>query len=842
MARIEFPLGAIPVTGSDDFVIIDELAVLGRIVNPSGSLVLSSSVGSDTIVSGNLHVKGGGSVTVDGNVTVGGNVTFVSSSNLLIHDPLIVLALSQSAISPQFDSGFIIERGTGENRAFIWREADSRFAAIETDETGSTAGSITIKGYSPLKILSLVLHSGALTADSTHLILSSSVGSKVFVSGAFSASDGIHTPGQSSATTLRANDVNSGRLTLSNAIVATPYATINQGSDYLFAWTGGTFRKAGYLADIDIQWKSTTTGDATSRTSDDTGIGRQSEGIIYISGSTHGGITANKGHLILSSSVGSLVMISGALSAAFGISVGSGKTVNIRGSTATNGVRLNSAFAAFGAGPGLYLTQDDGAGTGVYSVAQNFRGFNYGAGDTDFDLGSLTTFSNPRGLKMGLGYAIKWFGPAGTGGGAIQTTNNTGELLIGRNDSGSLYISGSDGRNEIVAKNSHLILSSAAGSTLTFSGSSVIFQAGTSGQNINLYGDGSSNIQFRSAAAGFRGSISHDSTRMQFFALGDGTNSKIRIHTAGTTIGNVDATERLSVSGNIDLIDQVSAKIYARNTHLILSSSAGSQVTISGTLSVDGNNNINAGSAAQINVGRVSINDNNNPSMFFTNGGTFGLGQGSTIFWTNTTSGIVGTNAITKVRQAGTGSISFSGSNLSGGFTIGSETGHLIFSASSGIVSLSATLFFSGATSNPGAVGTRVAVLPLGKEIGSETHSGNKIGWNLAVGGGGTSAGDLILQGNNLVYVVAGGYQWINRDNGVLNLNTTTPSTCKMVLSASGGHIRISGTLGLQKATSTAMPVGSDEISGSMVWVNDLKCAAIYGPEGWTRIVTGSSI
>lgn len=39
-------------------------------------------------------------------------------------------------------------------------------------------------------------------------------------------------------------------------------------------------------------------------------------------------------------------------------------------------------------------------------------------------------------------------------------------------------------------------------------------------------------------------------------------------------------------------------------------------------------------------------------------------------------------------------------------------------------------------------------------------------------------------------------------------------------------------------ATQAGLPASAQ--SGSVVWVTDLKTAAIYGPMGWMRIVTGS--
>jgi hypothetical protein len=179
MARIEIARGMVPITGSDNFSIYNDLSVQGKIKNPSGSLVLSSSV-SDIVLSGNVVVEGGG-IVIDGDVYVKGVTTIISSSNLAIFDPLLILAASQSVLPPSYDAGFIVERGTGENRGFIWSESQSRFETIETDETGSTAGAVAVKGYSSLKTRDLFLHSGSVTSTGP-LVFSSSVG-LIYLSG-----------------------------------------------------------------------------------------------------------------------------------------------------------------------------------------------------------------------------------------------------------------------------------------------------------------------------------------------------------------------------------------------------------------------------------------------------------------------------------------------------------------------------------------------------------------------------------------------------------------------------------------------------------------------------------
>jgi hypothetical protein len=70
-----------------------------------------------------------------------------------------------------------------------------------------------------------------------------------------------------------------------------------------------------------------------------------------------------------------------------------------------------------------------------------------------------------------------------------------------------------------------------------------------------------------------------------------------------------------------------------------------------------------------------------------------------------------------------------------------------------------------------------------------------------------------------------------------------TTATGHLIMSSSAGSlVRVSSSLGLNKVASSGLPAGNDNLSGSIIWVDDLKTFAIYGPEGWTRITTGSAL
>ena len=99
------------------------------------------------------------SVTIAGDLTVSGTTTTLNTNNLLVEDPLIVVAKNVSG-APSFDAGLIVERGSTANTGFIWDESADEFAAINTTETGSTAGNVTIDSYANI-------HCGIMTGTST---------------------------------------------------------------------------------------------------------------------------------------------------------------------------------------------------------------------------------------------------------------------------------------------------------------------------------------------------------------------------------------------------------------------------------------------------------------------------------------------------------------------------------------------------------------------------------------------------------------------------------------------------------------------------------------------------
>ena len=95
---------------------------------------------TSTKISNNLTY--GSDLTITGNLTVQGNTTTIDTVNVIVEDPLILLAAAQTG-SPALDIGFIGKRGTSENIAFVWDEANDAFVtAFTSSEVTNTTISI----------------------------------------------------------------------------------------------------------------------------------------------------------------------------------------------------------------------------------------------------------------------------------------------------------------------------------------------------------------------------------------------------------------------------------------------------------------------------------------------------------------------------------------------------------------------------------------------------------------------------------------------------------------------------------------------------------------------------
>ena len=147
----------------------------------NGLITLDGSAPNGTVES-NLTFDGSvlnvyGDAVISGNLTISGTSTTVNTQNLLVQDPLILLASTQSG-APTLDSGLMINRGSGATQAFIWDESLDEFALISTDDASDVIGNINITGYSNLSVGGLTASQIKITsgAASGYLLSSDSVG------------------------------------------------------------------------------------------------------------------------------------------------------------------------------------------------------------------------------------------------------------------------------------------------------------------------------------------------------------------------------------------------------------------------------------------------------------------------------------------------------------------------------------------------------------------------------------------------------------------------------------------------------------------------------------------
>ena len=125
------------------------MANLTRILNNQiySKTIIASQKIADGTITGPLFSS---NVTVPGDFLITGNLfvlgssqtTTIASTNTYVNDPLVVLN-NGFAGTNTYDEGLIFNRGSADNKAFIWSETFKEFRLITTAEGGTTYGNIT---------------------------------------------------------------------------------------------------------------------------------------------------------------------------------------------------------------------------------------------------------------------------------------------------------------------------------------------------------------------------------------------------------------------------------------------------------------------------------------------------------------------------------------------------------------------------------------------------------------------------------------------------------------------------------------------------------------------------
>ena len=116
--------------------------------------VTTGKIANNAVTAAKLanNITYGSDLTVSGNLTVGGTTVAVQTTNTRVDDAIITLAQGTSG-APSEDAGFLIDRGSSSNQAFLWDESADEFVLADVgSEDGDTAGNVTISSYADLQV------------------------------------------------------------------------------------------------------------------------------------------------------------------------------------------------------------------------------------------------------------------------------------------------------------------------------------------------------------------------------------------------------------------------------------------------------------------------------------------------------------------------------------------------------------------------------------------------------------------------------------------------------------------------------------------------------------------
>ena len=214
-------------------------------------------------------------LVVSNDITVSGSAFEVSTTNLNVEDPLILLNKYDSQPSNNaYDAGIVIKRGSSDsapaNVAFIWDESANTFSLIDTSEDGTTAGNVTITDYENLRV-------GALTADDASTFTStistasgSTIGNLTLANGSITDSSGAISFGNENLSTT--GTLSAGAITGTSFIIGS--ADIGEAELEILDGANVTTAELNIM-DGDTSATSTTVADADRVVMNDGGVMKQ---------------------------------------------------------------------------------------------------------------------------------------------------------------------------------------------------------------------------------------------------------------------------------------------------------------------------------------------------------------------------------------------------------------------------------------------------------------------------------------------------------------------------------------------------------------------------------------
>jgi hypothetical protein len=398
----------------------------------------------------------GSDLTVSGNLTVNGTSTAIDTTITTIEDPVIVLASTQTG-SPTVDIGFLGERGTSDNIAFVWNEANSEFvtAFTSTSETNTT---IAISSYANFHTNDANI-GGNIVINGTTSLVSNVVGAAAFT-GNITAGN-LLTPGLISAT----GNITGGNLSAGSGIIVTT-GNINGGN--LNATTG--------ITSVTIDATGNINGNNINAVNDLTAEHLRTTGNALIGGN---------------------LVVQGNLS-----------YINI------NDLRVEDPIIILGTGPnGAPLTTNDGLDRGIYmeyyttGTGNAFVGWDNSSGnmiianDVDFTANDVVGINSYGTLEVGNIYSQSVVSTGNVAGGNLTTAGQV--VATGNVNGGNIVTS-----NTVTGANV-IGTSSVTGGNIVISGDDITDTNGrvnfnTAGADVDfaVNGDTVANVFYIDAATG----------------------------------------------------------------------------------------------------------------------------------------------------------------------------------------------------------------------------------------------------------------------------------------------------------------------------------------------------
>ena len=395
----------------------------------------------------------GSDLTVSGNLTVNGTSTAIDTTITTIEDPVIVLASTQTG-SPAVDIGFLGERGTSDNIAFVWNEASDEFVTAFTS-TAETNTTITITSYANFHTNDANI-GGNLVINGTTSQIGNVLGN-LNVTGNV-AGGNLLTPGLISAT----GNITGGNLIADGAVIGNIEISGNLNVDNIIA-TGFISAVGNVISGNLVTTGVTDTATlAVSNTSSFTGnitspfnvTGNIAAGNISTSGVVDAVGNITGGNLITTgvTSTGTLETSGNALIGGNLIVNGNITYINI------DDLRVEDPIIILGTGPnGAPLSVDDGLDRGIYmeyyttGLGNAYMGWKNSSGnivianDVVFSANDVVQVNAYGTLEVGNIYAQSAVLTGNVDAGNLNTAGNVvgGNLVTaGVTDTGTLTVSG----------------------------------------------------------------------------------------------------------------------------------------------------------------------------------------------------------------------------------------------------------------------------------------------------------------------------------------------------------------------------------------------------------------